>query len=44
VEILDGVPIPGYRRFEFRDPVGNRVGLRKVSGTDFGGLIGEIGS
>ncbi len=21
----DGVPIPGYRRFEFRDPFGNRV-------------------
>ena len=25
VEILDGVPIPKYRRFEFRDPFGNRV-------------------
>jgi len=25
VEILDGVPIPGYSRFEFRDPFGNRV-------------------
>ncbi|HLM01305.1 MAG TPA: VOC family protein [Pyrinomonadaceae bacterium] len=25
VEILEGVPIPGYRRFEFRDPFGNRV-------------------
>jgi catechol 2,3-dioxygenase-like lactoylglutathione lyase family enzyme len=25
VEILDGVPIPGYARFEFRDPFGNRV-------------------
>ena len=24
-EILDGVPIPHYRRFEFRDPFGNRV-------------------
>jgi catechol 2,3-dioxygenase-like lactoylglutathione lyase family enzyme len=23
----DGVPIPGYRRFEFRDPFGNRVEL-----------------
>lgn len=21
----DGIPIPGYRRFEFRDPFGNRV-------------------
>ncbi len=25
VKILDGVPIPGYARFEFRDPFGNRV-------------------
>ena len=25
VEILDGIPIPGYVRFEFRDPFGNRV-------------------
>jgi catechol 2,3-dioxygenase-like lactoylglutathione lyase family enzyme len=25
VEVLDGIPIPGYRRFEFRDPFGNRV-------------------
>ena len=25
IEILDGVPIPGYDRFEFRDPFGNRV-------------------
>lgn len=25
VEILEGVPIPHYRRFEFRDPFGNRV-------------------
>ena len=25
VTILDGVPIPGYERFEFRDPFGNRV-------------------
>lgn len=22
---LDGIPIPGYDRFEFRDPFGNRV-------------------
>ncbi|MBI1815756.1 MAG: VOC family protein [Deltaproteobacteria bacterium] len=22
---LDGIPIPGYTRFEFRDPFGNRV-------------------
>jgi catechol 2,3-dioxygenase-like lactoylglutathione lyase family enzyme len=24
-QILESVPIPGYRRFEFRDPFGNRV-------------------
>jgi len=27
VEILDGIPIPGQDRFEFRDPFGNRVEL-----------------
>ena len=27
VEILEGIPIPGYERFEFRDPFGNRVEL-----------------
>jgi hypothetical protein len=27
VEILDGIPIPGRERFEFRDPFGNRVEL-----------------
>ena len=25
IKILDGVPIPGYDRFEFRAPFGNRV-------------------
>jgi catechol 2,3-dioxygenase-like lactoylglutathione lyase family enzyme len=25
VEILEGIPIPGHARFEFRDPFGNRV-------------------
>jgi len=25
VKILEGVRIPGYERFEFRDPFGNRV-------------------
>jgi catechol 2,3-dioxygenase-like lactoylglutathione lyase family enzyme len=25
VRILEGVPIPNYNRFEFRDPFGNRV-------------------
>ena len=27
VEVADGEPIPGYARFEFRDPFGNRVEL-----------------
>ena len=31
-KILDGIPIPGYDRFEFRDPFGNRVEfLEKLS-------------
>ena len=30
VGILDSVPIPGYNRFEFRDPFGNRVELIEV--------------
>jgi catechol 2,3-dioxygenase-like lactoylglutathione lyase family enzyme len=25
IGILEGIPIPGYSRFEFRDPFGNRV-------------------
>ncbi|MBV9211313.1 MAG: VOC family protein [Acidobacteria bacterium] len=25
IKILEGAPIPGYDRFEFRDPFGNRV-------------------
>ena len=25
IKILEGIPIPGYDRFEFRDPFGNRV-------------------
>ncbi|ADU32258.1 VOC family protein [Evansella cellulosilytica] len=29
IEILDSVPIPGYERFEFRDPFGNRVEMIK---------------
>ena len=28
--VLDSVPIPGYDRFEFRDPFGNRVELIQV--------------
>jgi catechol 2,3-dioxygenase-like lactoylglutathione lyase family enzyme len=29
VKILDSVAIPGYERFEFRDPFGNRVEMIK---------------
>lgn len=25
LEVIDGIPIPGCHRFEFRDPFGNRV-------------------
>ncbi|MGG3914411.1 VOC family protein [Rossellomorea vietnamensis] len=25
IPILEGIPIPGFERFEFRDPFGNRV-------------------
>lgn len=25
IQVEDGIPIPGCRRFEFRDPFGNRV-------------------
>lgn len=25
IKLIDGIPILGYRRFEFRDPFGNRV-------------------
>jgi catechol 2,3-dioxygenase-like lactoylglutathione lyase family enzyme len=31
VTILDGIPIPGMKRFEFRDPFGNRVELLEQS-------------
>jgi catechol 2,3-dioxygenase-like lactoylglutathione lyase family enzyme len=30
--ILDGVPIPGCNRFEFRDPFGNRVEFLELTG------------
>jgi len=32
VEILEGVPIPGFDRFEFRDPFANRVELIQATG------------
>ena len=25
IKIITGIPIPGFKRFEFRDPFGNRV-------------------
>ncbi len=25
IKVLDSIPLPGYNRFEFRDPFGNRV-------------------
>jgi catechol 2,3-dioxygenase-like lactoylglutathione lyase family enzyme len=25
IEVLESIPVPGYERFEFRDPFGNRV-------------------
>lgn len=28
--IIEAVPIPGHRRFEFRDPFGNRVELTQL--------------
>lgn len=27
IELIDGLPMPGYERFEFRDPFGNRMEL-----------------
>lgn len=30
ITLLDSVPIPGYNRFEFRDPFGNRVEFIQV--------------
>lgn len=30
--ITDGIPIPGYNRFEFRDPFGNRVEFLESTG------------
>jgi catechol 2,3-dioxygenase-like lactoylglutathione lyase family enzyme len=32
VEVLDGIPIPGSARLEFRDPFGNRVELIESAG------------
>ncbi|MEO7019560.1 MAG: VOC family protein [Ktedonobacteraceae bacterium] len=30
IEIAEAVPIPGHKRFEFRDPFGNRVELTQI--------------
>ena len=34
IAALEGVPIPGYTRFEFRDPFGNRVEMIQVLAPD----------
>ncbi len=30
IKIAEAVPIPGHKRFEFRDPFGNRVELTQI--------------
>ena len=30
IQIVEAVPIPGHKRFEFRDPFGNRVELTQL--------------
>jgi catechol 2,3-dioxygenase-like lactoylglutathione lyase family enzyme len=37
VEVIDAVPIPGYERFEFRDPFGNRVEMIQAVGAGASG-------
>ena len=37
VSIIDGQQFPGYRRFEFRDPFGNRIELLKRQPDEGGG-------
>lgn len=32
IVIDESIPIPGYERFEFRDPFGNRVEMIRVTG------------
>jgi catechol 2,3-dioxygenase-like lactoylglutathione lyase family enzyme len=34
VDVIEGIPIPGRDRFEFRDPFGNRVEFIQVSRDD----------
>jgi catechol 2,3-dioxygenase-like lactoylglutathione lyase family enzyme len=31
IDVIEGIPIPGYDRFEFRDPFGNRVEFVEAS-------------
>ena len=31
IDLIEGIPIPGYDRFEFRDPFGNRVEFIQAS-------------
>lgn len=32
VDVLESIPLPGYARFEFRDPFGNRVEMIEALG------------
>lgn len=32
VNVLESIPLPGYARFEFRDPFGNRVEMIEANG------------
>jgi catechol 2,3-dioxygenase-like lactoylglutathione lyase family enzyme len=34
IDIQEGLPIPGFSRFEFRDPFGNRVEFIEPAATD----------
>ena len=34
IKLIDGIPIPGCKRFEFRDPFGNRVEFLQKQETD----------
>jgi catechol 2,3-dioxygenase-like lactoylglutathione lyase family enzyme len=36
IQVLESVPIPGYDRFEFRDPFGNRVEFIQPQEETFG--------
>jgi catechol 2,3-dioxygenase-like lactoylglutathione lyase family enzyme len=41
IDVLEGVPIPGVQRFEFRDPFGNRVEFVQATGLRPAGNIAE---